>query len=98
MAEKTVPETRSVFQVADDLEQLQNYLRITRELMTDQLCGYEVDNNESMNSSLEKIHLLTNMMHEKIAHMTVLNEELFSFCRAEKQALFEGQLGEIQII
>lgn len=81
MAEKTVIETRSVFRVADELEQLQGYLRIMRELITDQLCSYSVDDTESMGNSLERIHFLVNLLPEKLEEMSALNRELFSFSK-----------------
>lgn len=84
MAEKTVIATRNVFQVADDLEGLHDYFRIIRELLTDQLCVYSPEDEESMSASLERIHFLVNLIPEKLTHMQAMSAELFALAEAQK--------------
>lgn len=85
MAEKTVIETRTIFKITEDLEQLHDDFRIMQGMLIDQLCSYTPGDEESMGLSLERIHFLINLIPEKLANMKVMSAEMFVLDKVQRR-------------
>lgn len=75
-----------VFSIASDLDDIQNHLRITHDMVLDQLCEGTQTDPASMEKMHERLFLLVGSIPKKLAEMAALNEKLMDFARAEKQA------------
>lgn len=77
---------RTLFSVASDLDGIQNYLRISQEMVMDELCNSTPSDFESMERLHERVFFIMDQFPEKIAQMERFNSELITMSGAEKTA------------
>lgn len=77
---------RTLFQVVGELDGIQDYLRISHQLIVDQMCEATVGDAKSMETVHERLYVLMDSHPAKLAQMAVLSAELHQIGRAAKQA------------
>lgn len=78
--------SREIFSIASDLDDVQNHLRITHDMVLDQLCEGSLSDLASMEKMHERLFLLIGGIPVKLAEMAALNEKLMEMSRKEPAA------------
>ena len=68
--------SRDLFSIADNLDDIHYYLRITQAMVIDSLCGCVTNDKSAMKEMYECISLLAGQISPKLVEMEKLNRQL----------------------
>lgn len=77
-------DSRAVFSIASEMDEIHNHLRISHDMVVDQLCECTMDDLGSLEKMHERIFFLTNQIPQKLAEVMALNEKLMELGRAAR--------------
>lgn len=77
-------DSRKVFSIASDLDDINQHLRVSHDMVIDQLCEFTTNDLGSTLKALERIHFLMNQIPQKLSEAMALNDELTELVRAAK--------------
>jgi hypothetical protein len=74
-------DSRAVFSIASDMEDIHRYLRITQDMVMDLLCDYTTNDADAQTKMYERVFLLVEQMPVKLDEMNALNCQLLEESR-----------------
>jgi hypothetical protein len=77
-------DSRKVFSIASDMDEINQHLRVSHDMVMDQLCDFTTNDLGSTLKVLERIFFLTSQIPQKLSEAMALNDELTELVRAAK--------------